>query len=551
VLTAAPAHALAPDPPTNVTAEAGDTLAVVNWTPPVNDGGSPIVKYRISSQPGTDRVEVDAPATNGVFGNLTNGIPYTFTVRAINADGISVASEKSNEVIPGGGGAATAPGAPTNVQAEAGDGGATVSWTAPDDGGSAITGYRINIQPGTGAVPVDGPQTSTFVSGLTNGGEYTFTVRAINMVGSGPYSTASNPVVPGGTAATVPDPPTNVTAVAGNASALVSWTPPANDGGAPVTRYRINVNPGGADMAIFAEAPATSVTFPGLTNGVSYTFNVKAINLAGWSAPSLPSPSVKPAGDTTPAATTGKVYGIRSNGDLYRYSNNGASNLVYPPVRVGGGWTGYLLVSTGDFNGDSRSDLLARKPNGDLMFYRGNSTGGLVYPPARIGGGWNIYNRILSPGDLTGDRRADLLVTNSAGELKLYRGDGTGDLVYPPVGLGGGWNIYDRLVSTGDFTGDGRADVLARKPAGDLMLYHGNGNANLVYPPVRLGGGWNIYDRLLSSGDLTADGRSDLIARKPNGDLMYYRGTGNGKLVYPPVRLGGGWTVYGPLVGTR
>ena len=52
-------------------------------------------------------------------------------------------------------------------------------------------------------------------------------------------------------------------------------------------------------------------------------------------------------------------------------------------------------------------------------------------------------------------------------------------------------------------------------------------------------------------GDITGDSRADLLARQANGDLMLYRGTGAGNLVYPPSRIGGGWNIYKVLVGAR
>jgi Domain of unknown function (DUF4082)/Fibronectin type III domain/Bacterial Ig domain len=96
----------------------------------------------------------------------------------------------------------TAPGAPTGVSATAGSGSANVTWTAPGNGGSAITSYTVTPFIGSAAqtpVTVTGspPATSATVSGLTNGTAYTFTVSATNAIGTGPASAASNAVTPG------------------------------------------------------------------------------------------------------------------------------------------------------------------------------------------------------------------------------------------------------------------------------------------------------------------------------------------------------------------
>ena len=97
--------------------------------------------------------------------------------------------------------APTAPAAPTGVTATAGNGSASVSWTAPANGGSPITSYTVTPYIGTTAQPsttVTGnpPATSTTVSGLTNGTSYTFAVTATNAVGSSQASAQSNAVTP-------------------------------------------------------------------------------------------------------------------------------------------------------------------------------------------------------------------------------------------------------------------------------------------------------------------------------------------------------------------
>jgi hypothetical protein len=97
--------------------------------------------------------------------------------------------------------AASAPAAPTGVTATAGDASATVSWTAPADGGSPITSYTVTPYVGSTAqspTTVSGtpPTTSATVTGLTNGTAYTFKVTATNSAGTSPASAASNTVTP-------------------------------------------------------------------------------------------------------------------------------------------------------------------------------------------------------------------------------------------------------------------------------------------------------------------------------------------------------------------
>ncbi|MGI9197549.1 MAG: fibronectin type III domain-containing protein [Candidatus Nanopelagicales bacterium] len=90
-----------------------------------------------------------------------------------------------------------------------------------------------------------------------------------------------------------PGAPTDVRAVAGDTSATVSWNAPADTGSFPVTDYEVQSSPAGGRC--LSHAPALSCTVPGLVNGRSYDFVVRALNGAGWGAPSLPSNPVTPS----------------------------------------------------------------------------------------------------------------------------------------------------------------------------------------------------------------------------------------------------------------
>jgi hypothetical protein len=283
------AGVIVPGAPTGVFAVAGDGEATVTWTPPTQDGGSPITAYRVTASPGGLTVEMAPPATEVVVDGLMNGVAYSFTVAARNGVGWGAESSPSSPVTP-----MTVPGAPTEVEGVAGNGEVTVSWTSPaDDGGSPMTGYRVTVSPGGATVEVTAPDTDIVVAGLTNGVAYTFTVAAENTVGYGPESAVAGPVTPEGPA-TVPGAPTGVSAVAGDGEATVSWVPPADVGGSPVTTYRVTVSPGGVTVEV--AAPATEVVVDNLTNGVSYTFTVAAENAVGFGPESAPARSTRQAG---------------------------------------------------------------------------------------------------------------------------------------------------------------------------------------------------------------------------------------------------------------
>ena len=184
-----------------------------------------------------------------------------------------------------------APGKPSNLVASSGNGLVTLSWPAPDNGGSPITGYAVTeTEAGLGVVPCPmASATSCTVSGLTNGNEYTFTIHDVNVVGSGPESDPSNKAIPAA-APTAPGKPLGVSATGGPASALVSWSAAASNG-SPISSYVVSSAPDGKTCT----TAGTSCTISGLTNGQPYTFTLTATNGVGTGPASDPSNSVVPA----------------------------------------------------------------------------------------------------------------------------------------------------------------------------------------------------------------------------------------------------------------
>ncbi len=200
-----------------------------------------------------------------------------------------------------------------------------------------------------------------------------------------------------------------------------------------------------------------------------------------------------------------------------------------------------LTASTSDFDGDWRNDLVVRWTDGSLRLYSGNGTGGLL-PGRKIGVGWNIMDALDTAGDLDGTGSLDIVARERAtGYLWLYRGDGRGGFTVPRLRLGTGWGVMRVIVGPGDLNGDGRLDLLAlRASNGTLWLYPGNGRGSLL-APRQVASGWAGYDSIVPVGDVTGDGRPDVMAREPStGRLWLYPGTGAGGFG-ARVLVGTGW----------
>jgi len=331
--TIIPTSAVPPDAPTGVTAQTGVNSATVSFSPPANPGSDPITSYTVTASPGGNTATGTAsPIT--VTG-LTLGGSYTFTVTATSVAGTGPASSASNSVTPT---VAYVPGAPISVSAaSAGVTSATVSFTPPtSDGGSAITSYIATSSPG--GINVSGSSSPITVAGLTTGTPYTFTVAAVNVVGTGPSSSSSNSVIP---SPTVPGAPTNVVASAGNTVMVATFTAPVSDGGAAITSYSVVASPGGAT----ATGTSSPITVTGLTNLTTYTLSVSAINSVG-TGPAAVSNSDIPRSPTFPY-----IFYQRSTSLFGSSGYTTGSTSVNPWPTGASSWTGLFKYATKDPNG--------------------------------------------------------------------------------------------------------------------------------------------------------------------------------------------------------
>lgn len=285
-----------PGAPMNVVAEAvGATGAKVTFDAPASNG-SPITGYRLYDSTGAKIA--DCPNTVCEVNGLRTGQSYRFAVSAVNEQGES-ARTTSNEITPTG-----VPDRPGGPSVTPGDGKLTMTWDAPNNNGSPITGYTVYASAATGSLTctTNGDRTCT-ISGLVNDQTYTVTVVATNANGN----SQASPGVSGTPKATRrgPDQPVITSASAvqqrdGNgALATITWSL-GSSGTARWSETIISVN--GVTKNVTGGTTTTEMTVP---YGVALTVYVTVSNANGDTAtsPGYVIPAVVHE-DPTPPKTT-------------------------------------------------------------------------------------------------------------------------------------------------------------------------------------------------------------------------------------------------------
>ncbi|MFJ5805109.1 FG-GAP-like repeat-containing protein [Streptomyces sp. NBC_01426] len=331
-----------------------------------------------------------------------------------------------------------------------------------------------------------------------------------------------------------------------------------------------------------------------------------------------------------------------TKGQLFLYPGTGKADTTSPyadPIEVTGNqWNFVNLVTGYDFDKDGLADLIIRSSDGLLYFLP--STGKTDAPfgaAVPIGHGWQEFDQVLAQGDKDGNVRLlarkndggalvytslgngkldqtgvyplefphflgfagddspngaygkkSLIARDAGGSMSAYRSSGrnrfegptgyyafsqipssTDTLIHTSglgtnpngnvlkitaggqlwalhekgdVNLGSGWGIYNTVIGVGDLTGDGRGDLLAREKGGDLYLYPGRGTGTGFYNRLKVGSSWNSLDRITGAGDMTGDGIPDLVGRGTDGRLWLYQGTHDTAVPFAqPVQVGSGW----------
>lgn len=208
----------------------------------------------------------------------------------------------------------------------------------------------------------------------------------------------------------------------------------------------------------------------------------------------------------------------------YSKNSNGGS---FAARESWGDWSGANVVLQTDLDRDGYEDLVYRRSSDGDVFWTHYVPAGGSWTTKLLADNWKTRTRIVVPGDVTGDYLPDLLSVDSGGYLWIYPGKGDGTFG-TRVQVGSGWNQYNSLRGHGDFTGDGKTDLIARASSnGYLYLYKGTGKSGTgafsSRVKVREWAGYNAFDAV---GDISGDGKADFLARTPGGTLYLYKGTG-------------------------
>ena len=269
-----------PGVPIDFQIEAGDSEVTLTWDPPVNDGGTPILRYQVFR--GTSKEQlITLDYTNQLTTiyndkGLNNGQPFYYSVCAENAVGNGPLTEIL-EAIP-----LALPDAPGDLIAETGDGSITISWLRPvHDGGTEVTHYIIYRGMDDGSLErINTVAKARFTytdEDLVGGTTYHYAVAALTLAGEGSLS-----IVASATPFGPPGPPISIEAILGDSEVRLSWSAPENDGASDIEGYVIFRGTSTADLTELVQlGDVTSYLDTSVTNGQTYYYTVAAINEAG------------------------------------------------------------------------------------------------------------------------------------------------------------------------------------------------------------------------------------------------------------------------------
>jgi N-acetylmuramoyl-L-alanine amidase-like protein/VCBS repeat protein len=212
-------------------------------------------------------------------------------------------------------------------------------------------------------------------------------------------------------------------------------------------------------------------------------------------------------------------------GQLLLYPGTGVKEFgasADSPIDLSGTDNAFVV---GDVNHDGASEVIARDlSNASLVMWADAGRAGTPATSHVVGTGWGGFDLIAPAGDLTMDGIPDVLARTTSGDLYVYPLTSTGAPLHG-IRIATGMNGMTDIMGVGPNDAGAAPDVVAREPGGGaLLLYGGNGPGMLLGPHI-VRSSTSSISRLVASGDVDGDGRSDLVYQLTDGSIGLLGGT--------------------------
>jgi hypothetical protein len=318
-----------PSAPSIDSIEAGNRYIEFAFSPPLDDGSSPITGYKYSINGSVFSAIGLVQSPYRINQNINNGTSYSVRLIATNTVGDSAVSVVSNSVVP-----CKVPEPPSIVSVQNADKQVTIQLSPGNNGGSEILSYAYSVGDAS-AVIITSLSSPLVFDNLDIGTVYNFQIRATNLVGDSIAITANF------TGMSVPDAPVIMSATAGNKMIILEFSPP-NANSSLITGYKYSISEGTYLPANLVDSTHISIT--GLSANTEYNVKLVAVNVIGQSIDSEPAtanPYTNPLAPTIGLITVDNGSASidfspqSDNGSIiteHEYSLNNGSYIAYPSV---------------------------------------------------------------------------------------------------------------------------------------------------------------------------------------------------------------------------